>query len=70
MTLTFNAVILFFPQDTPAYDAELSNQVWLQMDQQFSRYGKKSYFDYVNPHCDLDIEDSEPFFSAWHINLW
>ena len=24
-----------FPQDTLAYDAVLSNQVWLQMDQQF-----------------------------------
>ena len=24
-----------FPQDTPAYDAVLSNQVWMQMDQQF-----------------------------------
>ena len=22
----------------------------------------KSYFDYINPCCDLDIEDSEPIF--------
>ena len=31
-----------FPQNTPAYDAVLSNQVWLQMDQQFRRYSKNS----------------------------
>ena len=30
-------------------------QICLQMDQQ-------SYFDYVRPRCDLDIEDSEPIF--------
>ena len=30
-----------FPQDTPAYDGVLSNQVWLQMDQHFRRYSKK-----------------------------
>ena len=29
-----------FPQGTPAYDAVLSNQVWLQMDQQFRRYNE------------------------------
>ena len=23
---------------------------------------KLSYFDYISPHCDLDIEDSEPIF--------
>ena len=56
MTLAFNAVIPFFPQNTPAYDATLSNQVWLQTDQQFRRYSKN------NPHCDLDIHDSEPIF--------
>ena len=27
-----------FPQNTLAYDGVLSNQVWLQMDQQFRRY--------------------------------
>ena len=31
-----------FPQDTQAYDAVLSNQAWLQMDQQFRRYSKNS----------------------------
>ena len=38
-----NPVCLFFPQDTPAYDAVLSNQVWWQMDQQFSRYSRNSH---------------------------
>ena len=32
-----------FPQDIPACDAVLSNQVWLQMDQQFRRYSKNSH---------------------------
>ena len=41
-----------FPQGTLAYDAVLSNEVWLQI----------AYFDYISPHCDLDIEHSEPFF--------
>ena len=52
-----------FPQDTPAYDGVLSNQVWLQTDQQFRKYSKnKSYFHYISPCCDLDTEDSEPIF--------
>ena len=51
-----------FPQDTPAYDAVLSNQVWLQTDQQFRRYSKKSYFNFTSPQSDPDTEDSEPIF--------
>ena len=23
---------------------------------------KQSHFDYISPHCDLDVEDSEPIF--------
>ena len=33
----------FFLQDTLAYDAVLSNQVWLLMDQQFGRYSRNSH---------------------------
>ena len=33
----------FFSQDTPAYDAVLTNQVWLQIDQHFRRYSKNSH---------------------------
>ena len=33
---------LIFPQDTPAYHAVLSNQVWLQIDQQFRKYNRNS----------------------------
>ena len=33
----------FFPQDTPAYDAVLTNQVWLQTEQQFRRYNRHSH---------------------------
>ena len=36
-----------FPQDTLAYNAVLSNQVWLQKDQQFRRYNKNMTFKYV-----------------------
>ena len=32
-----------FPQDTPANDAVLPNQVWLQTYQQFRRYSRNSY---------------------------
>ena len=53
-----NTVIQFFPQDTPAFDV----LQWWQTDLQFRRYNRKSHFDYVRPHCDLYIEDSEPFF--------
>ena len=59
-----------FPQDTTAYDAVLSNQVWLQMDQQFGRYSRNSHvFDHISPHCDLDIEDRTNF-SARHSGSW
>ena len=37
-TLDLECSNLIFPQNTPAYDAVLSNQVWLQTDQQFRRY--------------------------------
>ena len=33
---------LIFPKNTPAYDAVLLKQVWLQKDQQFIRYSKNS----------------------------
>ena len=32
-----------FPQDAPAYDAVLSNQVWLQTDRHFRRYNRNSH---------------------------
>ena len=32
-----------FPQDTPDYDAVLSNQVWWQTNQQFRRYNRYSH---------------------------
>ena len=32
-----------FPQDTPAYNAVLSNQVWLQTDQQFRRHSRHNH---------------------------
>ena len=52
-----------FQQDTLAYDALLSNQVWLQTDQQFRRYSRNNHILInISPHCDLDTEHSEPIF--------
>ena len=47
--LDLNTVIYFFSQKTPANDAVLSNQVWLQMDQQFRRYSKNSHILIYKP---------------------
>ena len=38
--LTLNAVIQFLHKDTPANNDLLSNQVWLQKDQQFTKYSR------------------------------
>ena len=67
------------PQVTLAYDVVLSNQVWLQMDQNsadiakiviFSSKVKQklSFFGYISPCCGLDIEDSQPIlFMTLHL---
>ena len=59
-----------FSQDTPTYDAVLSNQVWLQTDQQLRRYNR-------NSHIWLYKLSLWPWhwtqwtnFSAWHSGLW
>ena len=44
-----------FPQDTPAYDAVLSNQVWLKTGQQFRKYNRNS------PTVTLKL-NTEPIF--------
>ena len=57
-----------FSQDNPAYDNVPSNQVQLQKDQQFRRHIRQSLFWlYMFLDCDLDLEDSKPFF--WKNNL-
>ena len=38
------------------------NQVYLQKDQQFREYTKKSCFNYTILNYDLDLEDSKPMF--------
>ena len=50
--------------DTPAYDNLKSNQAWLQKDQHYRRYSRKSYFDYINTHYDPDLEVS---IQSFHI---
>ena len=40
-------------------------EFWLQKTHWFrtnKRYCRNSYFDYISPHCDLDLEDRIPFF--------
>ena len=56
-----------FQQDTLTYDAVLSNQVWLQTDQQFRKFNRNTYILNISPHCDLDIEHSGPIFL--HVTL-
>ena len=34
-----------FPQDTMAYNAVLSNRIWLQTDQQFRRYSRNNHIN-------------------------
>ena len=78
--LDLNCSNSIFPQDTLAYDAKLSNQVWLQTEQQFRRYGKKcdaiqktssqkTFTEILNLLCDLDLEYSNPIFSTEHSGL-
>ena len=69
----------FFPQDSPAYDAVLSNQVWLETDQQFKRYSKNSHILVIKalavtltlkimnqffPH-DTSPRDNTPPYQVW-----
>ena len=43
-----------------AYGDVPSNQVWLKTDQKFRRHKRNSpSFDYINPRCNLDLEDSK-----------
>ena len=49
-----------FTQSTPAYDGVPSNLIWLQKDQQFSRYVETVIFDQMSPNCDPGLEDSKP----------
>ena len=37
-----------------------------------NRQQKQSYFDYMGPHCDLNLEDSKPIFgmSASLYQFW
>ena len=48
-----------------AYDDLHSNWVWLQKTHWFrtNKYIVETvYFDYISPHCDLDLEDRIPYF--------
>ena len=43
VTLTLNAVVKFFLQDTLAYDDVSSDQVWLPRNQHLKKYGRKNH---------------------------
>ena len=59
---------LIFTQSIPAYDTALSSKMWLQKDQQFSRYGRNSHFFFffikgaltVSPEGRPGISDVSP----------
>ena len=51
-----------FSQDNPAYYDVPSNQVLFRKDRQIRRHIRKSYFDYMILHCDLDLEHSKAIF--------
>ena len=73
MALTLNAAIPFLSLDTPAYDAVLSNQVWLQTDQQLRRYSKNGNIFFILYKPSLwpwHLTQRTIFFSARHSGLW
>ena len=50
-------------QKTPAYDAVLSNQVWLQTDQEFRRYKRNSHILVINTFTvTLTLNTMNKFF--------
>ena len=52
-----------FPQDTLAYDAVLSNQVWLETDQQLRRYNRNSHILIIlAPAVTLTLNTVNQFF--------
>ena len=56
-----------FPQDTPAFDAVLSNQVWLQTDQKFRRHSKSNYILIIEAHVvTLTFKIVNQFFCKTH----
>ena len=59
---------LLFPQNTLAYDAVLSNKVWLQTDQQFRRYIRSSHILIIWALAViLTLKTvNKIFFFAWH----
>ena len=53
-----------FPQDTPAYDAVLTYQVWLQTDKQFRRYSENNHILAITLTLTLKIVNQ--FFCMTH----
>ena len=47
----------FFSQDTQLMMLCFQTKFTLPMNRQFRRYSRKSYFDFINPQCDLDLKD-------------
>ena len=58
LTLRPESSYPFFSQDILAYGDVSSDQVWLPRNQQFRKYSRKSHFDHMSPHYDLDCKDS------------
>ena len=55
-----------FTQDTPANDHVPSKEIGSKKKKKISSSAdmvKTVISDYINPHCDLDLENSKPIFS-------
>ena len=57
----------FFSQNNPTHDVVPSNQVQSQKDQQFRRYIRKSYFDYMTLTVTLTLKTANQSF--WKV-IW
>ena len=72
VTLTMNAVIQSFSQDTLAYDDVSSDQVWLPKNQQFRRYSSRKSHILITwaLAVTLTLKIANNFFPAWHSGSW
>ena len=59
-----------FQQNTPAYDAVLSNQVWLQTDQQFRRYNRNSHILIILALAVTFTLSTVGYDAAWPYQVW
>ena len=60
-------------KDTLTYNDVPSNQMWMQKDEQFTRYSRKSYLHYISPHYNLHLKVNNLCRTLWlimHHQVW